>query len=306
MKNNIDKIRPLIRYSKRVFTPMALGFFCYIAWHSRNYIVDLFSSTQHSWTLISISLWMCLHLISPAFTRSLLMSFSLQLKYRDAFTIHNNRLPAKYIPGGIWHSVARSGDYYNHGISARHVAAYLLIESIIIASVTLALGGFIVANIDTTNSFFTTLLLVCSVVLIIVNIFLPKLISIKLLPHNKSISIFEYLTSILIIFIYWIIAGISFICYLLSFPNLKINVSMFEVAGIYLFSWGVGFITLFAPQGLGVSEIVTSQLLGTDLDSSSVIIVIAGFRIIVLIADMLTWIISVAFISLSATRSHSL
>jgi uncharacterized membrane protein YbhN (UPF0104 family) len=234
------------------------------------------------------------------------MSFSLQLKYRDAFTIHNNRLPAKYIPGGIWHSVARSGDYYDHGISAHHVAVYLLTENIIIASVTLALGGFIVANIDTTNSLFTTMLLVSSVVLIIVNIILPKIISIKLLSHSKPLSIFEYLKSILIIFIYWIVAGISFICYLLSFPVLNINVSMFEVAGIYLFSWGIGFITLFAPQGLGVSEIVTSQLLGTGLDSSNIIIVIAGFRIIVLIADMLTWITSIAFKSLLATRSHSL
>jgi hypothetical protein len=304
---NIDKIRPLIRYSKRIFTPMALCFFCYVAWHSRNYVVDLFGATQHSWILISISLWMCLHFVSPAFTQSLLASFSLQLKYKDAFTIHNNHLPAKYIPGGIWHSVARSGDYYNRGISARHVAAYLLIENIIIASVTLALGGIIVANIGVTNSLFTSLILTCSVILIVANILLPKIISIKLFPRNKSLDIIKYLISIFIIFIYWIIAGISFICYLLSFPSLGINVSMFEVAGIYLFSWGVGFITLFAPQGIGISEVVTIQLLGADLDSSSsIIIVIAGFRIIVLIADMLTWITSVVFKSLSATSSHPL
>ena len=290
-----DKIRPLIHGSKIIFTPLAISFFCYLAWQSRYHIDSLFRQTQHTWLITSIIIWISLHFISPLFTSTLLKSISLPLKYRDSFTIHNNRLPAKYIPGGIWHSVARSSDYYKHGITARQVATYLLIENIIIASVTLLLGGLIVANINNSYLYLFISSVIFSSAFVTINILLPTKINEKVKITDTPIVNTEYVKCIIIMFAYWGLASASFICYLQSFSNLDLSISTIEVAGIYLFSWGIGFITLFSPQGIGVSELVISYLIEVSLNSGAVIIIIAGFRIIVLIADMSTWISFISY-----------
>lgn len=290
MMVHLDKIKPIIRWSKYVFTPFAFGFFGYIAWHSSDFIVNLFNNASHTWLSISIVLWISLHFISPVFTSTLLMGFSLPLKYKDAFTTHNIRLPAKYIPGGIWHSVARTGDYISYGISSRYVAAYLLMENIFVASVTLFLGGLVVASIESINTLWLLFTIGCSIGSFTTIVLMPILINNRLYWRIGPIQTIQYIKSTCYMLLYWVVASVSFICYIQSFSDLDMSASFLNVAGIYLFSWGVGFISIFAPQGIGISEYVTSHLLGSELETVSVMLIISGFRIIVLIADMLTWI----------------
>ncbi len=300
--NNIEKYKPIIQWFKFLFTLTALIFICYATWKNHYNISKLFLDAQINWLIISISLWILLHFISPIFTSKLLKNLSLKLNYKKALIIHITHLPAKYIPGGVWHSVARAGDYYRSGLSSRQVGSYLLIENIVVATVTLMLGGLIVMHIDNIDAYWLFITITCCVISTFVLLILPFILNKRLLTLNTTIHFIGYLSSISLMLIYWIVACLSFISYLKAFPDLGFNMSEVEISGVYLFSWGIGFVTIFAPQGIGISEVVTTQLLQGSLSIESLIVIIAGFRIIVLIADLLTWLFSLIFISLSIKR----
>ena len=76
----------------------------------------------------------------------------------------------------------------------------------------------------------------------------------------------------------------------LLFPSSVGDQSYLELGGIYLFSWGVGFLAVFAPQGIGVFEMVGSQLMQSPLGFVGFAALIGGFRLVILVADLLVWI----------------
>ena len=64
---------------------------------------------------------------------------------------------------------------------------------------------------------------------------------------------------------------------------------MTEIAGTYLFSWGVGSLTVFAPQGIGVFETLAAGLLEATSGLGGGAALVAGFRLVVLLADLTAW-----------------
>jgi hypothetical protein len=115
----------------------------------------------------------------------------------------------------------------------------------------------------------------------------------------------NYYFSIICIIIYWIIAAIAFVCFLTAFKGLGLSVSYIQAGGIYIFSWAVGFIALFAPQGIGVSEFISGQLLATDMSTKTLTALLALFRFIVFIGDILTWFLANIISNLKHLRTKS-
>ena len=101
----------------------------------------------------------------------------------------------------------------------------------------------------------------------------------------------------------WCIAATAFVIYLSAFPGLTLQAGPLESAGAYLFSWGVGFISIFAPQGIGVFEVVAADLMRGAGTLMSVAALLAGFRLIVLAADATVW---AALHVLSANRGYAI
>ena len=48
-------------------------------------------------------------------------------------------------------------------------------------------------------------------------------------------------------------------------------------------------VTVFAPQGIGVLEAVAGDMLSTSMALAEIVAVIAGFRLIALLADAIVW-----------------
>lgn len=283
-------IKLVIYWSKQFFTPVALGFIGYFFWESKDLFIEIFNNSNIYWLISSTLLWMLLHFSFPIFTRIILKSYELPLNYKELLWIHIKRLPAKYIPGGIWHAVARISDYSQKGIKNYNIASYLVIENISIATVTLILGGSVVLSmIDQEiwqNIIIFLIVSSCSTI-----IGLPLFLKINIFSLRQPIKKKYYYIGILYLFIYWFIVASSFVCFLKSFPNNVLSVSPITSGGIYIFSWGIGFISLFSPQGIGVSEYISGQLLETNLDKHTFIALLASFRIIIFIADASTWLL---------------
>lgn len=274
---------------KRIFTPLALGALIYFAWRSHDALSDIITAANKTWIFASIVIWSVLHLVSPLITTHILRSRRLTLNYTTALRIHAARLPAKYLPGGIWHSVARAGDYRTEGIATSAVGWYLLIENIIIAAVTLALGGGLVA-IQSSLVPEWRIAGFISLIIGVTALAIVPVISRKSRWESIQLTVpEEYIKSVFYMIGYWSMVGLAFASYMRSFETLSLTGSSLEVAGIYIFSWAIGFITLIAPQGIGISEFVSSQLLEGTLPATGFMALIAGFRILILMADLLAW-----------------
>lgn len=294
LKSHLNTFKPIIHWAKFLFTPVAIAFLSYYFWQSRAELSITFQQANLIWLIYSISLWMLLHFISPLFTIIVFNGCSLSLSYTKAFWIHSKRLPAKYLPGGIWHTVARAADYHQHGIEPRFVGSYLLIENLAVAAVTLAIGGSMIFHLLNETHW---LLLVGTLIIggLSVILLLPWLVNRHLFPAQTTLQKLHYYFGVCCILIYWFVAASAFICFIQAFPAINLAVSYVISGGVYIFSWGIGFITLFAPQGIGVSEFISEKLLGANTSSRHFIALLVSFRLIVFIADLLTYGFAILF-----------
>jgi hypothetical protein len=295
----IKKLRPVLNVIKYIFTPLAVCFIAYLAWQSRGTLNNMLSQSSFHILLTSVLLWAALHFISPVFTRLLFRSCNQTIDYKEAFLIHAGRLPAKYLPGGIWHSVARVADYHRYGIQHRQISIYLLAENILALSLSLTLGGICVSSLNHVNPTwhaFSQLAVLGGMMIIFL---LPVLINKQLLSGAQGISLHYYSLSVLSMFSFWIIAALSFVQFVSAFPLTVTDMSLIEIGGVYLFSWGVGFLAVFAPQGIGVSEMVLSQIIEGGMTSSSLLAFFALFRVVILLGDVTAWLASLSLKAIS-------
>lgn len=261
-------------------------------WTHQDTVFHIITSAQTPNLLLSLILWVMLHTISPYFTVFLFRSIGHPISYQNAFLIHNIRLPAKYIPGGIWHTAARATDYYKLGLPPQDVGIYLVLENIIQLIVTFTLGSLIVISFVNTlalKTMLATILFGSLTTLILIPFALRYFYQNTLRPINLP----RYFITIAISSCYWIIASISFALFLSAFPELTFELSYIEVGGTYMLSWAVGYIAIFAPQGIGVSEFVFSTIVPGNIQTTGLIAFIATFRVLALAGDMCAWLVAV-------------
>ena len=284
----INVVKQVFHISKILFTPVAIAFLLFMAWQNWNVVVHVFSQAQIEYLLVAIVGWATLYFFYPVFLISLSQSWGGTLRFWKVCFIHVNRLPARYLPGGVWHTVARYVDFQKNGLDKRQLAALLLLENILSLALALLLGG-IVLMFSQVNTIWLVPV-ICSVLLgaslLIISLYM---INRFVLQKTCSIRIATYINAGMILAVYWLLAACVFILYVYAlFGQSEITESI-RIGGVYLFSWGVGYLAFFAPQGVGVFEFVAGNLIHSELDLVSVAIIIAGFRVVILSADILAW-----------------
>jgi len=282
--------RRLLTVTRWAFFPVAVGFIAYYVWVSRDTIVRVFSSTDITFLIYSILAWTVLSFILPANLCFIIKSLGSHVSYKVAFYSHVNRLPARYIPGGIWHTVARFVDLKNYGVGPKDLSLYLFLENIAAVCLALIFGGIVVLqNGSQAQSYWVTVAAIGVSAggggLVFAYIFINRLIS----ANQTKLLLSRYCVYLLAHSTYWFFATTSFVLYFYSFPDNLFDGHALQVAGYYLFSWGIGYLAFFAPQGIGVFEVVFAVLLNNSMEVGAIAVLVAGFRVIVLIADFTTW-----------------
>lgn len=282
-------IRVVIERSKAVFTPLALAFLTYFFWINRHTLISIYSEGRVANFFLVILCWIGLHCVSPLFTRLALQSLGLSIDYRTALRIHVSRLPAKYLPGGVWHSVARAADYRITGMESAQVIRYLVLENLVIVAVALGIGSAFAlqAAASLYVGFVIAVIMLAAWLLVFL---LPRMSRLRVVS-GSSLSALNYFQSVLVMVFYWCLAGVSFSLFVTALPGLHIATSAVIAGGIYVFSWGVGYLAVFAPQGLGVAEAVSGLLLGGKMELGGVIIALLGFRLLMALADIASWLL---------------
>lgn len=273
----------MLVWTKRIFTPLALGALLYATWKSRVFLATLFITAQIHYLAMTILLLMITHLISPLAVVVGFKSLGVSVPYHFTLSTHLRRLPARYLPGGIWHSVGRMMDFHTYGVRSAHLTVFFLLENMLSISVSFMLGGlgmgYFRTGSDPWGKLGFLVLLGSTLGLIFVPVLLTRFMS--------KISLRHYVQAIgCYLFLIWPLSALGFVCYLRAF---QFGGQWLETGSIYLFSWAVGLITFFAPQGLGVFEVMVGNLLESSLSLQNLIVLIAGFRIFSMSADMLLW-----------------
>ncbi|MBT8102618.1 MAG: hypothetical protein KJO95_06580 [Gammaproteobacteria bacterium] len=278
---------------KLLFTPVAFAFLIYFAWQSRDELAELVRNASLAYLGFAALVWAALHAVSPLLAVVVFGGCGSKISWQQAFETHAARLPARYLPGGIWHTVGRVMDYREQGVAGRHLSAFVILENGLAAVITLAIGGAIVFSMRGADPLGTIAGLASLASLAALPLMIYAINS-RVLQQPEGLSHSALLNSGSIVVVFWLGATVAFLLYLKAFGASTGNYSLVEMAGIYLFSWGVGFVSIFAPQGIGIFEVVASELMDSPIGLMGFAALIAGFRVVVLIADISVWLIYLA------------
>ncbi|MFT6974676.1 MAG: uncharacterized membrane protein YbhN (UPF0104 family) [Bermanella sp.] len=288
VSDKLKYLKAAMRWSKFVFTPLAVGFIVYYAWLSKSELYELFQSTDASWLFVSVFVLIMLHLCSPWFTVLFFKNLGVDVTYKKVAIVHIKYLPAKYLPGGVWHSVARVAEYLKMGLSSRDVSIYFLAENLAIVGVTLGVGG-VAASLVFAKSEWLQLFFYLGFAVLFASLAFPVVINQFFAANRKKLQLRGYMFSFSVFILYWIGAACAFVSFFLAFPHFSSEIAPLTIGVAYVFSWGMGYIAIFAPQGIGVTELVSAKLLGNEGVFSVLVVTFVGFRLLMFIADLVAW-----------------
>ena len=283
-------IKKIITTLKRLYTPVSLIFICIFIWQNHGFLSNLFADIDVRTLCLAIGLWCVLHGISPVISKLILSYFDENVPYNRLLQIHVSRLPARYIPGGIWHTVGRVSDLHFYGVKKKQLSFLVITESILPCLMTFLMGGGYLWY-TSRQGYLHTIAGISAVASIILLGVLTMLLQKKTYQSGKAFKLSTYFQVICVTAIFWIIASGSFLLYVTSFSIIAADTSYLQIAAIYIFSWGIGYLAIFAPQGIGVFEVVAGKALTLPLSLGGTVAFIAGFRIVVFLADMTVWIL---------------
>ena len=280
-----------LRWIHRVVLPLSLVFLLYYAWQTRDTLQQVLADAVPELLLCSIALWLLCHLLAPITSVLVFRGSHINLSYRDAFLIHAKPLPARYLPGGIWHSVSRFAMLHGHDADRHQLLSFFLIENSLAVGVSIALGCASLLWFGALGDIEILALLGLGAALIGL-MAVPLLLRRGSIPGTAAIPVATYFVALTAVTLFWLVAASAFACFAAALGNALGEGSALETGGIYLVSWGIGYLSIFTPQGVGVFELVAGNLLNSGLALGDAVVVIAGFRIVLLIADGLAWLIS--------------
>lgn len=276
-------MKTALQWFQRLFLVCSIAFLVTVFFQNRTDIASIFNVASYSGLATAILFWVLATLLMPAIAFTILKDRKNSITFPTLLSIHLNRIPSKFLPGGVWQTFARVYDMNDLGITKKDIGLVVLYENtyaIILAAIASTLGIYLFSS----NELYSTLALV---------LFLGSIVTIPLALffRNRSfiLSIAAYVQLTAVCTLFWMLAAGAFYSYMAAIGMVAAQDDLLLTVVNYLFSYVVGFVSIFAPQGIGVFEVVYSELASSELPRTQLIIFVAGFRVLVMLSDMLTW-----------------
>lgn len=285
----IDRFPWLKQYflaARRLFVPLALVSLALAAYGARDVLGGMISSARPGPLLLATLAWSLLHLLVPVTSRVVLAGLGTGIGYRTALRIHLSRLPARYLPGGIWQTVSRMVDLHALGVTKAQLSVLIAMENLVPLATALALGGICALVAGTSR--------VPAPAIVTAGLLLGMLLPIVMRRFIRSATLpwGHYLLAATTTIGFWVVATFAFVVYWSAFPAMSPGAGAAELSASYLLAWAAGFVAVFAPQGIGVFEAVVALLLDGALPLAGVAVMAAGFRAVTLVGDSLVYVVS--------------
>jgi uncharacterized membrane protein YbhN (UPF0104 family) len=255
----LNKIKYVRSFAKILIVLVILFFFV-------RYIYTHWTSlAQYQWKFNYKLLFISLALVFANFVfliqiwRRLFVSLGYSLKFGKAFKIFFYSSLGKYVPGKVWSVLGMAYMCEKQGIPRE-----ASVTSAVLNQALNMIGGMLLVMIVSGTKFLgglpITLYLPLAGILIIF-IYPPLLervlnVSLKLLkrePVKINLSFRNNLVFTLLFMLSWSVYGIAFNIFIRSLTPYSWNLLPF-VSSAFIFSYIIGFLSVFVPGGLGVRE----------------------------------------------------
>jgi uncharacterized membrane protein YbhN (UPF0104 family) len=198
-----------------------------------------------------------------AVANAALSHFGGDMTFRECFRLCSVSQLGKYLPGGFWHLVGRSVAYRKAGHASDLVAKALVAENCWLLGSAFAIGlaAAGAAAIPALEQLMPLPLwgFLGRVKLLAALLLWLGIISISLLVRKGTLvkAGSRVLFISMMLAAAWMCFGLAFWC-LLPAPTLQ---NLLLAVGAFSLGWGLGYVTPFAPAGLGIRELVISAVL---------------------------------------------
>ena len=209
----------------------------------------------------------------------------------EAVLATGRALPARYIPGGVTFPAARIALLRARGFAVAPLTVTAVLEMAFHPAVALTLGMALLAlSGDVPGSLAWAAVAVTVTAAAASPAAGGRLLTRLAARRGVSLAITwsGYAQLAATEAAYWAWAAATFVLYLRAFPAAD-GFGSLHLAGAFMVAWTLGFLAVFAPQGLGVTELSLVGLLaaGDDGTGLALAILFGGYRLLLAARDVL-------------------
>lgn len=300
MITHLDWLNRLLFNSKKFISILKLIWFLFILLFTAGFAVrykqELIEGLALiSWAQILISFGFLLigKIMMTGVVNRVVNHFSPNTSFRFCFYAYNCSQLPKYIPGSIWQYVSRVYIYKKHGFRESVIVQSILMETFWVLATALSFGA--IAIVVTRPEFLLDLwgesgLSKYSLIILAITATLTLFASALIFLFRSRISqIFAQIAyldivTLLLLAGLWLSLGLS-ILNLMPMSDRTFEVSIY-FSGVFAVAYCIGYVTPFAPAGLGVREVILVLGLLPFAPALELALVIGLHRLVYLTADV--------------------
>lgn len=262
-----------------------LGYFVYI---NSEYLFWVYAHADLEMLAVAAGLMLLMHFLLPLQASAMLSVSPPQVGYRPILYSYARRLPARYVPGGIWHTAARAFDFHRLGVDRYRSFTVFASQVVLLNGLSLLIGGVGLLVGEHDWVWIGVELTGIAVVVSGLGFFMAYL-SKQYSSKNPAFDAKTLITATVAIVGVLILFAGSFVAFVSALPGIGEGITTGRLAAVFLFARGIGFLAFFAPNGLGVFELVAARFMVEGNGVLDFAVVLAGFRVVGLAADLIFW-----------------
>ena len=282
-----------LRAARRAVALVALVVLVVLVVVRREQVGEVVSGAQPAWLaaalLGSVGQLLATSLIWVVALRALRTPVGL----RASFEATAGAVAARYLPGSVLYAAARVVALRRSGVPAATLSAVAALEMLLVPAVGAVLGVLLLGSTAVGAAASVPLLLAGAVAAVLA---VPPLLNLglRLLGRRTGTPPARLrpgvvLRTALCVVAYWVSAATVVLLYLRAFDAPGDDVPLLHAAGAYVLAWTLGWLAVVAPQGVGVVEVTFAALVSAvapGTDAASLVVVLAGYRLLVLVRDV--------------------
>ena len=278
-----------VRIARRVYLLALAVAVIWLASTRREEIVELLEGARPGLIVAALVASFGLVVLNAALWHSGLLMLGHPVAMHETVLATARSLPARYVPLGVTYAAARMALLRAVGVPLAPLAVTAGTEMAMSASVALAAGVCLLGAAGAVpGGAAWTIAAVIAAAMAASPVAGGRVVNHLLARRGVRFAIAwpDYVRVLAVAMAYWVWAAATFVLYLRAFPAAD-ELTVVEIAGAFMVAWAVGFLTVLAPQGLGVAELSLVALLATD-DQGGVAIaaVFAGYRVVLIARDV--------------------
>ncbi|MEP7044252.1 MAG: hypothetical protein ABI843_14405 [Dokdonella sp.] len=272
-----------LRVAQRAIAAIAIIAIAVFLARHRLEVFSMFARARVGWLALGGSLFPFGHALVASGFHQVHRAMGIEANWPTSIDSYLRRLPARYVPGGLWHSLARYLDLHDSTqIGGRALLRVFAFESGVVGVSGLFVALLAACIFGPDNAAFAFLRWPLAWAAIALALGLGGFAR----WTGQRLDARQLVFALVLHTVNWIWLTFAFAVYARGLGGGELDTcAVGDVAVSYLLATVTGFLSFFAPQGWGVAETVFATLHPCSAAAAVAVAALTGFRVICLVAD---------------------